>query len=116
MAAFPLRAATHDERLTVTEHLTELRARLLLSVAVLAVLFAGCLWQSRPLLRVLNAPLAQLDTSAAAPGPGMELPAALARSADAFTRVAHASSLTPADRRSVLTAAGSLRTASRFLA
>jgi sec-independent protein translocase protein TatC len=57
MEAFPLRAVAHDERLTVTEHLTELRARLLVSVAVLAVLFAGCLWQSRPLLRVLNAPL-----------------------------------------------------------
>ena len=66
MEAFPLRPAAHDERLTVTEHLTELRARLLLSGAVLAVLFAGCLWQSRPLLRVLNAPLAQLETSSAA--------------------------------------------------
>jgi len=48
MEAFPLRAVAHNERLTVTEHLSELRARLLLSVAVLAVLFAGCLWQSRP--------------------------------------------------------------------
>jgi hypothetical protein len=88
MEAFPLRAVAHDERLTVTEHLTELRARLLVSVAVLAVLFAGCLWQSRPLLRVLNAPLAQLETSPAAPGSGIELPKALARSADAFTRLA----------------------------
>ena len=68
MEAFPLRAVAHDERLTVTEHLSELRARLLLSVAVLAVLFAGCLWQSRPLLHVLNAPLAQLETSSAAQG------------------------------------------------
>ena len=64
MEAFPLRAVAHDERLTVTEHLTELRARLLLSVAVLAVLFAGCLWQSRPLLRVLNAPPSRLNASA----------------------------------------------------
>jgi sec-independent protein translocase protein TatC len=87
MEAFPLRAVAHDERLTVTEHLSELRARLLLSVAVLAVLFAGCLWQSRPLLRVLNAPLAQLETSSAPQGSGIELPQALARSADAFTRL-----------------------------
>src|SRR3954469_20766899 len=99
MEAFPLRAVAHDERLTITEHLSELRARLLLSVAVLAVLFAGCLWQSRPLLRVLNAPLAQLQTSAAAQGSGIELPQALARSADAFSRLAHASSLPPSDRR-----------------
>jgi hypothetical protein len=31
MEALPLRAVAHDERLTVTEHLTELRARLVLS-------------------------------------------------------------------------------------
>src|SRR3954469_19821432 len=116
MEAFPLRAVAHDERLTVTEHLSELRARLLLSVAVLAVLFAGCLWQSRPLLRVLNAPLAQLETSSAAQESGMELPQALARSADAFPRLAHASSLAPSDRRSALSAAGSLSAASRSLA
>jgi hypothetical protein len=41
MEAFPLRAVAHGERLTVIQHLSELRARLLLSVAVLAVLFAG---------------------------------------------------------------------------
>ena len=93
-----------------------MRARLLLSVAVLAVLFAGCLWQSRPLLRVLNAPLAQLETSSGAQGSGIELPQALARSADAFTRLAHASSLAPSDRRSALSAAGSLSAASRSLA
>src|SRR3954454_639341 len=116
MEAFPQRAVANDARLKVTQHLTELRARLLLSVAALAVLFAGCLWQSRPLLRVLNAPLAQLETSSAAQGPGVELPQALARSADAFTRLAHASSLAPADRRSALTAAGSLRAARPSLA
>src|SRR5947208_9752235 len=112
MEAFPLRALAYDERLTVTEHLSELRARLLLSVAVLAVLFAGCLWQSRPLLRVLNAPLAQLGTSSAPQGSGIELPKALARSADAFTRLASASSLARSDRRSALSAARALSAAS----
>src|SRR3954449_13469549 len=108
MEAFPLRPAAHDEPLTVTEHLTELRARLLLSVAVLAVLFAGCLWQSRPLLRGLNAPLAQLETSSAGQGSGVELQQALARSADAFSRLARASSLAASDRRAQFSAAGSL--------
>src|SRR3954462_15029812 len=116
MEAFPLRPAAHDERLTVTEHLTELRARLLLSEAVLAVLFAGCLWQSRPLLRVLNAPLAQLETSTAAHGSGIELPQALERSADAFTQLAHASSLSPSDRRAALRATGPPSPPSRSLA
>src|SRR3954453_6525402 len=116
MEAFPLRAVAHDAPLTVAEHLTELRARLLLSVAVLAVLFAGCLWQSRPLLRVLNAPLAQLETSSAARGSTIELPQALARSADASARLAQPSSLPPSDRQSALRAAGSLSAPSRSLA
>jgi sec-independent protein translocase protein TatC len=115
MEAFPLRAVAHDERLTTTQHLGELRARLLLSVAVLAVLFAGCLWQSRALLRVLNAPLAHVRTRSAPHGAGSELSQALARRAGAFTRLAHTSSLAPADRRASLRAAQSLAAASRSL-
>jgi sec-independent protein translocase protein TatC len=108
MEAFPLRAVAHGERLTVIQHLSELRARLLLSVAVLAVLFAGCMWQSRSLLHVLNAPLAHIRTNSAAQ--------ALAHSAGAFTRLAHASSLAPPDQRAALDAARSLAAASRSLA
>jgi sec-independent protein translocase protein TatC len=116
MEAFPLRAVAHGERLTVIQHLSELRARLLLSVAVLAVLFAGCMWQSRSLLHVLNAPLAHIRTNSAAQGRGSELPQALAHSAGAFTRLAHASSLAPPDQRAALDAARSLAAASRSLA
>jgi len=116
MEAFPLRAVAHGERLTLTEHLGELRVRLLLSVAVLTVLFAGCMWQSRPLLHVLNVPLAQLRTSSAADGAHGELPKALDSSASAFTRLAHASSLAPADQRAALDAARSLAAASQSLA
>src|SRR3954462_14061912 len=107
MEAFPLRAVAHDERLTLTEHLGELRVRLMLSVAVLAVLFAGCLWQSRSLLHVLNVPLGQVRTSSAAEGAHGELPQALAHSASAFTRLAHASSLAPAHQRAAANAAPS---------
>src|SRR4051794_38263846 len=116
MEAFPLRAVAHEERLTVVQHLGELRARLLLSAAVLAVLFAGGLSQSRSLLHVPNAPLAHLRTSTAAQGRGSELPQALARSAGAFTRLAHASSLAPSDQRAARNAARSLAAASRSLA
>src|SRR3954466_11277176 len=116
MEAFPLRAVAHNERLTLTGHLSELRARLLLSVAVLAVLFGGCLWQSRLLLHVLNAPLAQLRTSPAARGPGSELPEALARSGAAFTRLAHASSLARSDRQAAPGAPRSPAPASRSIA
>jgi sec-independent protein translocase protein TatC len=116
MEAFPLQPVAHGERLTVVQHLSELRARLVLSAAVLAVLFAGCLWQSRSLLHVLNAPLAHLRTDSAMPARGGELPQALARSAGAFTRLAHASSLAPSDQRAARNAAASLALASRSLA
>jgi sec-independent protein translocase protein TatC len=116
MEALPLRAVAHGERLTVIQHLSELRARLLLSVAVLAVLFAGCLSQSRSLLHVLNAPLAHIRTNSAAQTRGSELPRALAHSAGAFTRLAHASSLAPRDQRAALQAARSLAAASRSFA
>src|SRR3954467_7556087 len=115
MEAFPLRAVAHEERLTLIEHLGELRARLLLSAAVLAVLFAGCLSQSRSLLHVLNAPLAHIPTSSAAQARGSELPQALAQSAGAFTRLAHASSLAPRDQRAPARPARSLAAASRSL-
>src|SRR3954466_4642976 len=112
MEAFPLRAVAHGERLTLTEHLGELRVRLLLSVAVLAVLFAGGLWQSRSLLHVLNVPLAQLRTGSVAGGAPRAPPPPPAPSATAFTRLANASSVAPADQRATLDAARSLAAAS----
>src|SRR5690242_12546630 len=115
MEAFPLRAVAHDDRLTITEHLSELRARLLLVVAVLAVLFAGCLWQSRALLHFLNVPLAELPTSPGAQATGGQLPQALARSADAFSRLAHSSSLDPQEQGAALSAADSLAAAGQSL-
>src|SRR3954451_22922694 len=115
MEAFPLGAVAHGERLTLTEHLGELRVRLLLSVAVLTVLFAGCLWQSRSLLHVLNVPLAQLRISSAAEGGRGKLPQALARSAGAFTRLAHASPPAPTAQGAALGAARSLAAASQSL-
>jgi sec-independent protein translocase protein TatC len=115
MEAFPLRGVAHGERLTITEHLSELRARLLLGLAVLAILFAGGLWQSRALLHFLNVPLAQLRTSPGAQATHGQLPQALARSADAFSGLAYSSSLGPKEQQAALTAARSLAAASQSL-
>src|SRR3954447_3338874 len=108
MEAFPLRAVADGERLTVIQHLSELRARLLLSAAVLAVLFAGCLSESRSLLHVLNAPLAHIRTNSAPQGPAGDMSGAHARGADAFPRRAHASSRARGDQGAALDAARSL--------
>lgn len=48
----------HDARVSVVDHLDELRARLIVSLVALAVAFGLCVWQNHLLLRVINAPLA----------------------------------------------------------
>ncbi len=48
----------HEDRLSVVDHLHELRGRLIISLAALAVAFGFCMWQNHALLNVINAPLA----------------------------------------------------------
>jgi sec-independent protein translocase protein TatC len=47
----------HEDRLTLVEHLDELRTRLIVSIAVLVVAFILCFWQNHLLLRLANDPL-----------------------------------------------------------
>jgi len=48
----------YQERLSLVEHLTELRTRLIVSIVALALAFGLCMWQNHVLLEVINAPLA----------------------------------------------------------
>ena len=48
----------HEDRLTVVDHLHELRGRLIISLAALAVAFGFCFWQNHALLNIINKPLA----------------------------------------------------------
>jgi sec-independent protein translocase protein TatC len=48
----------HEDRLSVVDHLEELRGRLIVSLAVVAVAFGLCFWQNHALLKIVNAPLA----------------------------------------------------------
>jgi sec-independent protein translocase protein TatC len=52
-----LRPANFEERLTVVEHLDELRMRIVVSISAFAVAFALCFWQNSRLLDIANAPL-----------------------------------------------------------
>jgi len=47
----------HEDRLSVVDHLEELRTRLIVSLAALAVAFGVCLWQNHALLHIINKPL-----------------------------------------------------------
>ncbi len=48
----------HEDRLSVVGHLDELRTRLIVSLAALAVAFGLCMWQNHALLKIVNTPLA----------------------------------------------------------
>jgi sec-independent protein translocase protein TatC len=47
----------HEDRVSVVEHLDELRTRLIVSIVAVALAFGFCLWQNHALLRLANAPL-----------------------------------------------------------
>jgi sec-independent protein translocase protein TatC len=51
------RAVAHDDRLTLVEHLDELRHRLIVCAVVFGVALALCFWQNHLLLEIANAPL-----------------------------------------------------------
>jgi sec-independent protein translocase protein TatC len=51
------RTARFDERLTLVEHLDELRTRLIVCAAVLCVAVGLCFWQNHLLLHIMNAAL-----------------------------------------------------------
>ncbi|MSO41376.1 MAG: twin-arginine translocase subunit TatC [Solirubrobacterales bacterium] len=46
-----------EDRLTLVEHLDELRSRIIISLAAFGVAFALCLWQNHLLLDIANGPL-----------------------------------------------------------
>jgi sec-independent protein translocase protein TatC len=49
-----LRPISHDDRLSIVDHLDELRSRLMACLAVFLVAFGVCFWQNHHLLNLLN--------------------------------------------------------------
>jgi|KBSSwiStaDraftv2_1062776.scaffolds.fasta_scaffold136273_2 sec-independent protein translocase protein TatC len=60
--ATKLKPVGHDERLSLVEHLDELRTRIIICVATFAIAFAVCLWQDNFILNLINRPLAETAT------------------------------------------------------
>lgn len=52
-----VKAVSHEDRLTLVEHLDELRARLIVCIVVLGVALALCFWQNHLLLEIAQGPL-----------------------------------------------------------
>jgi sec-independent protein translocase protein TatC len=52
-----VRPVEHEDRLTIVEHLDELRTRLMVTVAAFLVAFGVCFWQNDLILDIANEPL-----------------------------------------------------------
>jgi sec-independent protein translocase protein TatC len=57
VALRPQKPVDHDDRLTIVDHLTELRSRLVGSLIAFGVALALCFWQNHLILGIINAPL-----------------------------------------------------------
>jgi sec-independent protein translocase protein TatC len=57
VALRPQRPIAHDERLTIVDHLSELRSRLVVSMLAFGVALSLCFWQNHLILGIINAPL-----------------------------------------------------------
>jgi sec-independent protein translocase protein TatC len=74
-----IRTVGHEDRLSLVDHLDELRTRLIVSGAVLAVAFGFCLWQNHALLDIINKPLKAQTEKQVANGEGTVGQAVLAQ-------------------------------------
>lgn len=68
--ATAIRTIGHDERLSIVDHLHELRIRLIVSALALALAFGVCLWQNHALLKFINRPLVHQTEQQVARGEG----------------------------------------------
>src|SRR3954451_12398737 len=57
--ASALRPVAHEDRLSLVEHLTELRVRIIICLVAVASTTALCMWQNHAVLDILNRPLDQ---------------------------------------------------------
>jgi sec-independent protein translocase protein TatC len=115
-----LRPIGHEERLSVVDHLDELRSRLIVCGVALVVAFGFCFWQNHALLGALNRSLPASPKTTANHLSGLTNDSVkeardLARAAAALRSLSASHSQSPADRSSFNSAATNLANASKSL-
>lgn len=129
-----LRPVGHEDRLSLVDHLSELRKRIVISIAVLVAAFALCFWQNDAVLKIVTKPVRttqnledpskkskdpleqsalfqqKLATALRSAGP------ALAKTGTSLESLGEADNLTGAQRRDFDTAARALALASKQVA
>jgi sec-independent protein translocase protein TatC len=115
-----LRPIGHEERLSVVDHLDELRSRLIICAIALVVAFGFCFWQNHALLGALNRSLPASPKTTANHLSGLTNDSVkeardLARAAAALRALSASHSQSSADRSYFQSAAANLANASRSL-
>lgn len=70
--ATAIRTISHEDRLTLVDHLDELRTRLIVAAIALAVAFGICFWQNHALIGVINKPLLDQTQKSLKKGRGIQ--------------------------------------------
>jgi sec-independent protein translocase protein TatC len=111
------RPIAHDDRLSAVGHLDELRTRIMICLAAVAVAFGICYWQNAALLHLVNRPLAAETQHQVRSGEGplgatyrvQQSARDLARQLDVVTAVLAAQTHSPAARAALATVRARLR-------
>lgn len=116
-----LRPIGHEDRLSVVDHLDELRSRLVVCLAAFVVAFGVCFWQNHALLHVLNKALPSVSVSsgqhglAAVRDESAKERAGFLKTAAADSALAAAPGFSPNVRQEFLQAAQGLTQAAKAL-
>lgn len=98
-----LRPIGHEDRLSVVDHLDELRSRLIVSAVFVFAVFAVCFWQNHALLNIVNKPLSKVNNTSPDHLSGLSKDlvgerAGLTRMQSGLTQLAGSSTQSSADR------------------
>ena len=113
-----LRPIGHEERLSIVDHLDELRSRLIVCALALLVVFGLCFWQNNRLLHLLNRPLpatTEANHLAGLPADTVKESHDLARVGADFKALANANSQPASDRALFARAAADIDRAAKAL-
>jgi sec-independent protein translocase protein TatC len=115
-----LRPIGHEDRLSIVDHLDELRSRLMVCLAVLIAAFAVCFWQNNALIHVLNRALPHVSTVgehglAAVRSQSVKERDGLLKSAAAFRALASQPGLSAQSQQAYMTAAEGITAAANSL-
>ena len=116
-----LRPIGHEDRLSIVDHLDELRSRLIVCVVAFLVAFGLCFWQNNALLSVLNRALPHTTTAAGQHGLGAQQNQAakeregFLKAAAAFRRLSAAPGIPASARQQYAVAAQGFTAAAKAL-